>query len=121
VISVLVVGAGAHADAAGFAEADAEPSVEVLAASDAEDALEKLARNRRVDAVLILDAREAARIVALLREDFPVPPPVYAAAGAPPLAGVRPLPDPPSRAARLLERILRDLQEVPESPPGSTS
>ena len=57
------------------------PSVEILTAHGLEEAVEKLARNRRIDAVLLLSEREAAAIVAAIREENPAPPPLFVPAG----------------------------------------
>ena len=57
-ITILAVGPDAEALAAFGAS---HPSIEVVTAHGAEDALERLARNRRIDAVLLLDGRTLAR------------------------------------------------------------
>ena len=72
------------------------PSVEVLRAQGAEDAVEKLARNRRIDAILILEAPDdSLRTLEAIAEENPAPPPVFvplrSGSGAPP--GTRGLPD----------------------------
>jgi len=89
--SILVVGS-AEQDA-GELEGRLS-SVEVLRARDAEDAVEKLGRNRRIDAVLLLQ-REAASLetIAAIRDDLPAPPPLFLAVppGAAVPEGVRPL------------------------------
>ncbi len=103
-ITVLVAGAeegGADEFAAGHA------SVEVMTARGAEDALEKLARNRRIDAVLIVAGKSTADLAVLIREEDPGAPPLYAAAGAGAIPGVRPL-DAVS-VERLLDALVRDL------------
>jgi hypothetical protein len=84
-ITLLAVGDGAGAVAAG---AGADPSLEVLIAKDAEDALEKLARNRRIDAVLIVDSRETAALAASIRDEDPAGPPLFAPASAGEVPGV---------------------------------
>ncbi|HYK40922.1 MAG TPA: hypothetical protein VE007_00950 [Thermoanaerobaculia bacterium] len=102
--SVLVVGTP---PSGGDGLEERLPSVEVLRARDADDAIEKLARNRRVDAVLLLEELPAARkTVSAIRDEFPAPPPVFLAlpAGAPPPEGARPLE--PGRPADLLCRVL---------------
>ena len=73
-ITILAVGPGAEALAAYCAS---HPSVEVVAAHGAEDALERLARNRRIDAVLLLDAAEAGETARLITEEDPSAPPVF--------------------------------------------
>ena len=106
--SVLVVGAAtAGADLEG-----ALPSVEVLRARGAEEAIEKLGRNRRIDAVLLLDSLPAAEETILaIRDEYPAPPPVFlpVPAGLAPPEGGRPLPPgPPGELlARLVEQIAR--------------
>ena len=105
--SILVVGS-AERDA-GELEGRLS-SVEVLRARDAEDAVEKLGRNRRIDAVLLLEAPAATlETIAAIREDLPAPPPLYLAVppGAPVPKGVRPLtPGPPGE---LLGRLIAQL------------
>ena len=107
--SILVVGS-AERDA-GELEGRLS-SVEVLRARDAEDAVEKLGRNRRIDAVLLLQ-QEASSLetIAAIREDLPAPPPLFLAvpAGAAVPEGVRPLaPAPPAELlASLIAQIGR--------------
>jgi hypothetical protein len=57
------------------------PSVEILTAHGVEDTLEKLGRNRRVDAVLLLQEQGAAAIVGAIEEDNPAHPPLFQPAG----------------------------------------
>jgi hypothetical protein len=64
-ITILAVGEDA-AQLAAFGAG--HPSVEIVASTGAEDALDRLARNRRIDAVLIL-------------EEDPGAPPLYVLAG----------------------------------------
>lgn len=103
-ITILAVGKGAEALAAFGA---AHPSVEVVTADGAEDALERLARNRRIDAVLLLDAEGARAAAALIREEDPGAPPIFAAEGG--LPGVRGIGHAPP--GEMLERAIRDLAE----------
>jgi hypothetical protein len=105
VISVLVIG-GADADKAACLAGS--PSLEVLTAHGLEDALEKLGRNRRIDAVLLLDRRDAGKIVEAIRQDIPAHPPIFVpgpARDAP--AGTRPLPaTDPAQLLKLLARAI---------------
>ena len=66
-----------------------DPSVEVLRTSGVEDTLEKLGRNRRIDAVLILDREGSRAIVEGIRDDNPLHPPLFAPEGSPAIPGVR--------------------------------
>jgi hypothetical protein len=75
VITILAVGGPERDLANAFA---LKPSVEVVTARDVEDALEKLARNRRVDAVLLLDGASAAASAQTILEEDPAAPPLYA-------------------------------------------
>jgi hypothetical protein len=102
VITILAVGEDAEALAALGA---AHPSVEILTARGAEDALERLARNRRIDAVLLLAGTGASRTAALVLEEDPGAPPIFAAiSGA---AGVRRIePGPPDA---MLSRVIQEL------------
>ena len=89
-ITILVV--GPRDSVAGFPEPD--PSVEILIASDLEDALEKLARNRRVDAVLLVEGpAQAAALAREIREEDPAGPPLFAPRSAGPIPHVGALPD----------------------------
>jgi len=65
--------------------------VEVVTARDVEDALEKLARNRRVDAVLLLDGASAAASARTILEEDPAAPPLYAPEEAGGIPGAQPL------------------------------
>jgi dihydrodipicolinate synthase/N-acetylneuraminate lyase len=106
VITVLVVGGPGSAGALGAAMG--HPSVEVLTALGAEDALEKLARNRRIDAVLLLAGEANREIATAIRQEDPAGPPLFApAAGAGPIAGVRPIHG--AGPEELLAEIGRDL------------
>ncbi|MEO8349931.1 MAG: hypothetical protein ABI610_13575 [Acidobacteriota bacterium] len=59
--------------------ASRRPSLELLHAEDFEETLERLARNRRIDAVLLLlTADRAAEVAALVREEDPSAPPLFA-------------------------------------------
>lgn len=102
-ITILVVGPGAGTLATFGA---AHPSVEIVTASGAEDALERLARNRRIDAVLLLDDGDAEAAAALIREEDPGAPPVYCASAGP---GVRTIG--PGAPREMLERAIRDLSK----------
>lgn len=107
--SILVVGS-AEQDA-GELEGRLS-SVEVLRARDAEDAVEKLGRNRRIDAVLLLQPETLSlETIAAIREDLPAPPPLFLAVstGAPVPEGVRRLsPGPPGEIlASLIAQIGR--------------
>jgi CheY-like chemotaxis protein len=104
VITILVVGP-VGMEASAFAQR--HPSVEILTASGAEDALEKLARNRRIDAVLLLPGASAREVAETLREEDPAAPPLFAAASATHVPGVRLLPS--EDAERLLELLTQAL------------
>ena len=84
-ITILVVSGPAERIAGAFAR---HASVEVLHARDIEDALEKLARNRRIDAVLLLDADTAAAAASAIFEEDPAPPPIYAPESSGPIPNV---------------------------------
>jgi hypothetical protein len=79
-----------------------DPSIEILFARDAEEALEKLGRNRRIDAVLLLEEDPAATAMEVF-EDNPGAPPLFAPLEDRPIRGVRPLS--PSPLPELLARI----------------
>ena len=85
-----------------------DPSIEILFARDAEEALEKLGRNRRIDAVLLLEGDPAATAAEVL-DDNPAAPPLFAPLENRSIPGVRPLsPAPvPDLLARILVRALR--------------
>jgi hypothetical protein len=82
------------------------PDVELLYGETSEDAVEKLARNRRIDAVLIL-APDASDIIAAIREENSVPPPLFVASDEPsiPERTSRLKPDPARALEALLEQI----------------
>ena len=82
------------------------PSLELLHAGDVEQALDRLARNRRIDAVLLLNGGEsAAEIVQVLQEEDPGAPPIFVAGGGVP--GTRTLPA--AEPEILLEALERSL------------
>jgi hypothetical protein len=85
VITILVVGAST-AQTSRYAAG--HPSVEILAAGGTEEALEKLARNRRIDALLLLPGAAAAELTAVLAEEDPAAPPLFAPASAGRIPGV---------------------------------
>lgn len=104
--SVLVVGAP---DSGGGLEGSL-PSVEVLRARAADEAIEKLGRNRRIDAVLLLEDLPAAReTISAIRDEYPAPPPVFLPlpVGVPPPEGARPLD--PGRPVELLSRVVEQI------------
>jgi hypothetical protein len=105
-LSVLIVG---HPS-----EAEPEPpsGIEILHARSADEAVEKLGRNRRIDAVLILDSREAAEIVEAIREDVVAPPPIFLPGGSTPLPGTRVLPAPAEDEAALFRLLAEALGSV---------
>ncbi len=78
------------------------PSVEILGARDPEDVLDKLARNRRIDAVLLLTGDAAA--AALIQEEDPGAPPLFASASAGSIPGVGSLGT--GKPEELLERLV---------------
>ena len=89
-ITILAVGGPESELAAAFGR---NPSVEVVTARDVDDALEKLARNRRVDAVLLLDGASAGASARTILEEDPASPPLYAPKSAGAIPGAQPLPD----------------------------
>jgi hypothetical protein len=84
------------------------PSVEVLTAHGVEDTLEKLGRNRRVDAVLLLEEQGMAAIVAAIEEDNPAHPPLFQAAGGLRVPGTRILAT--AEPAELIDLLVRELE-----------
>jgi hypothetical protein len=106
VISVLVVlPEGAHPEEL----AALHPSVEVLTAHGVEDTLEKLGRNRRIDAVLLLEEQGmAAAIVAAIEEDNPAHPPLFQAAGGLRVPGTRILAN--ADPVELIDLLVRELE-----------
>lgn len=87
-------------------------SVEVLRARGTEDAVEKLARNRRIDAVLLLENSPAAReTISAIRDEHAAPPPVFLPLppGTVPPEGARALPPgpQPDLLARVVDQIGR--------------
>jgi hypothetical protein len=105
--SILVVGSAEHE--AGELEGRLS-SVEVLRARDAEDAVEKLGRNRRIDAVLLLQGKASSlETIAAIREDLPAPPPLFLAVptGASVPEGVQPLK--PGRPGELLANLIAQI------------
>ena len=83
-----------------------DPSIEILLARDAGEALEKLGRNRRIDAVLLLDEDPATTAGEVL-EDNPAAPPLFAPLENRAIQGIRPLA--PAPTSDLLARILAAL------------
>ena len=69
------------------------PSVEILTAAGAEEALEKLARNRRIDAVLLLQDAPVREIAEMIHEEDPASPPLFGPAGSGSIPRVHPTPD----------------------------
>jgi len=67
-----------------------KPSLELLHARDAEETLERLSRNRRIDAVLLLlPPDRASEVAAIVREEDPAAPPLFAPAATEPVPDVR--------------------------------
>ena len=101
-ITLLLVGSGDAPPAV-------PPSVEILRSENADEALEVLSRNRRIDAVLFLDAGTAAETAALLAEEGPSWPPLFQVgeAGGSAVPGSIAALDPGS----VLEDLLRHLGE----------
>lgn len=84
------------------------PSLELLHARDVEEALDRLSRNRRIDAVLLLlPAERAAEVAAVVREEDPGAPPLYAPAAPQLPPGVRALSG--ATPDELLDAVTRDL------------
>ena len=73
--------------------AASRPSVEILTAAGAEEALEKLARNRRIDAVLLLQDAPVREIAEMIHEEDPASPPLFGPAGSGSIPRVHPTPD----------------------------
>lgn len=102
-ITVLVVSSAARFDR----HVAANSAVEVLCARSAEEALDKLGRNRRIDAILLADLADPARLIAEIREDHPSPPPIFLARACTPAPGARHLPaDGPEELLALVEQNL---------------
>jgi hypothetical protein len=106
-ITILAVGGPERGLAAAFGR---NPSVEVVTARDVEDALEKLARNRRVDAVLLLEAVSATEDAKTILAEDPGAPPLYAPDAAGAISGVQRLPDasPAELVTKLAARLEAD-------------
>ena len=81
------------------------PSLELLHAGDVEQTLDRLARNRRIDAVLLLDPESASEVAKVVREEDPGAPPLFVAGSDVPEARTLPAGDP----AALLESLERSL------------
>jgi len=106
-ITILVVAEPDQADTLDRVAAR-KPSLELLHARDVEETLERLSRNRRIDAVLLLVAPDrAAEIAAVVREEDPGAPPLFAPAGSDEVTGVQSLPA--DSAEQLLASIVRAL------------
>jgi hypothetical protein len=91
-------------------------SIELLHARDAEDAVEKLGRNRRVDAVLVLEGAETSAVVMAIREDVVAPPPIFRARDASAAEGARALPAASADLSALLESLAAELEgEAPKA------
>jgi len=104
VITILAVGR----DAEGLAEFGAShPSIEVVTAHGAEDALERLARNRRIDAVLLLEGSDAGETAGLIAAEDPGAPPLFTSARVGAVPGARRLSA--DDGAELLEELVRAL------------
>ena len=86
------------------------PSVEVLTAHGVDDTLEKLGRNRRLDAVLLLDDRGVRDILAAMADDNPAHPPVFVPSGRSPIPGTRRLDAGAAAPADLLDLLLGALE-----------
>jgi len=104
-ITILVVG---PADSEPSAPAAGRPSVEILRAEGTEDALERLARNRRIDAVLLLEGAGAAELASTLAEEDPAAPPLFAPASLGAIPGVTHLAG--EDVETLLDSIVRRLE-----------
>jgi hypothetical protein len=103
-ISILVVGAP------GDREPEPPSDIEVLHARDEDEAVEKLGRNRRIDAVLVLDEKRLAETVTAIDEDVLAPPPIFAPATSGGVSGARRLAAPPGDVARLLRLLAEELE-----------
>ncbi len=84
------------------------PSVEILTAHGVEDTLEKLGRNRRVDAVLLLQEQGTAAIVGAIEEDNPAHPPLFQPAGQSRVPGTRILAA--EEPSELIDLLLAELE-----------
>jgi hypothetical protein len=106
-ITVLVVAEPGAAETLDRAAAR-EPSLELLHAGDAEQAHHRVSRNRRFDAVVPHPPPDrAAHPAALLREEDPSGPPLFAPALPEPPRPVRPLTA--STPAELQNAVTREL------------
>ena len=99
-ITLLLVGPGEDLSIA------APPSFELLRCTSPDEALETLSRNRRIDAVLFLDAAAAAETTELLTEEGSSWPPLFEVGDSSVPGRVVPV-DP----GAILEEILRHLGE----------
>lgn len=90
-ITILVVAEPGDSEALDRVAAR-KPSLELLHARDVEETLERLSRNRRIDAVLLLlPPDRAGEVAALVREEDPSAPPLFAPATSEPVPDVRAL------------------------------
>lgn len=88
--------------------AERKPSLELLHARDVEETLERLSRNRRIDAVLLLLPPDRAReVAAVVREEDPGAPPLFAPATPEPVPEVRAVPA--TTPEELLEAVTKEL------------
>lgn len=85
-----------------------KPSLELLHASDVEETLERLSRNRRIDAVLLLlPPDRAGEVAAVVREEDPAAPPLFAPATSEPVPDVRAVQA--TTPEELLDAVTREL------------
>lgn len=85
-----------------------KPSLELLHAEDVEEALERLSRNRRIDGVLFLMPPDSVReIAAVIREEDPSAPPLFAPTAIGTVPDVEALPA--TTPGELLEAITKRL------------
>ncbi len=85
-----------------------KPSLELLHATDVEEALERLSRNRRIDAVLLLLPPDRTReVAALVHQEDPSAPPLFAPATSEAVPGVHTVPS--TTAEELLDAVTREL------------
>lgn len=103
-ITVLVVGEEKELEGLSSPKA----ALEVLRAHSAEEALEKLGRNRRIDAVLLLERDGIPAVVEAIREDNRAHPPIFLPSGRQAPPGTRILPG--EGLAELLDLLSGEVQ-----------
>lgn len=106
-ITILVVAEPGEAEVLDRVAAR-KPSLELLHAGDVEATLERLSRNRRIDGVLLLlPPDRAAEVAAVVREEDPGAPPLFAPAATEPVSDVCAVPA--GTLEELLDAVTRAL------------